>query len=82
MRGWKRLSFPKVTVQYGEPLRFEPVAEPTREQQLDAAGEVFAQVKGMYAALDEQGRSGVIKGLREGAAGAVAGASTRTEPYS
>jgi 1-acyl-sn-glycerol-3-phosphate acyltransferase len=80
VRGWRRLSFPKVTVQYGEPLRFEPVAEPSREQQLDAAREVFDRVKGMYGTLEEQGRSGVIKGLREGAAGAVAGSPTTTEP--
>jgi 1-acyl-sn-glycerol-3-phosphate acyltransferase len=32
VRNWKRLQFPKVTVQFGEPLRFEQVAEPTREQ--------------------------------------------------
>jgi len=80
VRGWKRLSFPKVTVQYGEPLRFEPVDAPTREQQQDAAEAIFEPVKAMYAALEEQGRGGVIKGLREGAAGAVAGASTRTQP--
>ncbi|MBA2342380.1 MAG: 1-acyl-sn-glycerol-3-phosphate acyltransferase, partial [Thermoleophilaceae bacterium] len=31
-RNWKRLQFPKVTIQYGEPLRFEQVDSPTREQ--------------------------------------------------
>src|SRR5204863_8615259 len=36
IRKWRKLRFPKVTVQYGEPISFEPVAEPTREQQLDA----------------------------------------------
>jgi 1-acyl-sn-glycerol-3-phosphate acyltransferase len=82
VRGWKRLSFPKVTVQYGEPLTFDVVENPTREQQHEAATEVFARVKAMYSALDERGRSSVIKSLREGAADAVAGASTRTEPYS
>ena len=29
-RNWKRLQFPKVTIQFGEPLRFEQVAEPTQ----------------------------------------------------
>src|SRR5919206_2414012 len=33
VRNWKRLQFPKVTVQYGEPFRFETVSEPTRDQQ-------------------------------------------------
>ena len=37
VRAWKRLAFPKVTVQYGEPISFPVVAEPTREQQLEAA---------------------------------------------
>ena len=82
VRGWKRLSFPKVTVQYGEPLAFDVVEHPTREQQREAATEVFDRIKAMYSALDERGRSSVIKSLREGAADAVAGASTRTEPYS
>jgi 1-acyl-sn-glycerol-3-phosphate acyltransferase len=72
VRSWKRLSFPKVTVQYGEPIEFPVVESPTREQQLEAAHRIFEPVKEMYAALDAQGRSGVIKSLREGAADAVA----------
>ncbi|HEY8002405.1 MAG: lysophospholipid acyltransferase family protein [Vicinamibacteria bacterium] len=67
VRAWKRLSFPKVTVQYGEPISFPVVAEPTREQQLEAAQQVFEPVKEMYAALEQQGRGSVIKSLREGA---------------
>ena len=83
VRSWKRLSFPKVTVQYGEPVGFESVEAPTREQQLDAATVIFDRVKAMYGALEQQGRSGVIKSLRAGAgqaADAVAGQSTRTQP--
>ena len=80
VRGWKRLSFPKVTVQYGEPLSFPRVEHPSREQQLDASNQIFDRVKAMYGALDERGRSSVIKSLRGGAADAVAGASTRTQP--
>jgi 1-acyl-sn-glycerol-3-phosphate acyltransferase len=64
VRSWKKLRFPKITVQYAEPIRFERVAEPTKEQQLDAAREIFDVVKGMYERLDAQGRSGVIKSLR------------------
>ena len=40
---------------------------PTREQQLEAAEQVFDRVKGMYSALDERGRRGVIAAIREGA---------------
>ena len=73
VRRWKRLTFPKVTVQFGEPIRFDVVAEPTREQQLDAARQVFERVKDMYSPLEERGRKSVIKAIREG--NAVAGPS-------
>ena len=72
VRGWRRLSFPKVTVQYGEPITFPVVEAPTREQQLEAAHRIFEPVKEMYAALEAQGRGSVIKALKEGAADAVA----------
>jgi 1-acyl-sn-glycerol-3-phosphate acyltransferase len=83
VRRWKRLSFPKVTVQYGEPVRFEPVEAPTREQQLEASQEIFDRVKEMYAAIDEQGRSSVIRSMRSGSAGRddpLAGSPVRTQP--
>ncbi|MGZ5307834.1 MAG: lysophospholipid acyltransferase family protein [Solirubrobacterales bacterium] len=79
VRGWKRFRFPKVTVQYGEPLTFPQVAEPSREQQMDAAKEVFDQVRKMYVALEEKGRRGVLKGLREGL---PAGSSPPPKPHS
>ncbi len=51
VRRWKRFSFPKVTVQFGEPLSF-PVEEGAgHERQLEAAQEVFAKVRGMYEGL-------------------------------
>jgi 1-acyl-sn-glycerol-3-phosphate acyltransferase len=65
VRNWKRLQFPKVTVQYGEPMRWEPVAEPTANQQQQVANEVFAQIRGLYAGLDALGRKGVAQQLRE-----------------
>jgi len=65
VRGWRRLRFPKVTVQFGEPFSFPVEASPTRERQLEVAGEVFDQVRSMYTKLDEQGRRGVIRALRE-----------------
>ena len=83
VRSWKRLSFPKVTVQYGEPISFERVEHPSREQQLAAANEIFDRVKAMYGALDTQGRSSVIRSMKAGAgnaADAVAGPPTRTQP--
>ena len=66
VRRWKRLRFPKVTVQFGEPLSFPVDAEPSRERQLEAATEVFDKVRAMYTQLEEQGRRNVIRALREG----------------
>lgn len=51
VRRWKRLGFPKVTVQFGEPLSFPPEREPTRERQLAVAEQIFAPVRGMYEEL-------------------------------
>jgi 1-acyl-sn-glycerol-3-phosphate acyltransferase len=64
IRNWKRLRFPKVTVQYGEPLRWERVAEPTREQQQAVADEVLAEIRRLYAGLEEHGRKGVLARVR------------------
>ena len=55
----------KVTVQYGEPIRWETVEEPTREQQQQVANDIFAQIRGLYAGLDTLGRRGVVRHLRE-----------------
>ncbi len=66
VRGWKRLRFPKVTVQFGEPISFPVESAPGRERQMEVAGEVFDRVRTMYTALEEQGRRGVIRALRDG----------------
>jgi 1-acyl-sn-glycerol-3-phosphate acyltransferase len=65
IRGWKRLSFPKVTIHYGEAMSFDVVENPTREQQLETASEVFAVVREMYEELAREGRAAVIKRVRE-----------------
>jgi len=58
VRRWKRLRFPRVTIQFGEPLVFPVVAEPTLEQQLEAARRIFNRVKEMYVVLEAEGRAG------------------------
>jgi 1-acyl-sn-glycerol-3-phosphate acyltransferase len=65
VRNWKRLQFPKVTVQYGEPIAWELTEQPTREQQQAVADEVLAEIRRLYRGLEEHGRKGVIKRLRE-----------------
>ena len=38
VRNWKRLQFPRVTVSYGEPFRFEVESHPSREQPAGGGG--------------------------------------------
>jgi 1-acyl-sn-glycerol-3-phosphate acyltransferase len=64
VRNWKRLQFPKVTVRYGEPLRFERVEHPTREQQQAVADEIFHEIRALYAELEAHGRAGVLARVR------------------
>jgi 1-acyl-sn-glycerol-3-phosphate acyltransferase len=64
-RNWKRLQFPKVTVQYGEPMAFDRVENPTREQEQAVADEVFARIRHLYAELERHGRKGMIQRVRE-----------------
>jgi len=53
-RQWTRLRFPKVTVQFGEPLTFPVEENPSRERQLEVATEVFARVREMYEGLSDE----------------------------
>jgi 1-acyl-sn-glycerol-3-phosphate acyltransferase len=76
VRGWKRLRFPKVTVQYGEPLSFPVEASAARERQQEVANEVFDRVRTMYVRLEESGRRGVIRALRKGLAAPEPGKAT------
>jgi 1-acyl-sn-glycerol-3-phosphate acyltransferase len=52
VRNWKKLQFPKVVVQYGDPIRWEAIAEPTRDQQQAAADEIFKRIRLLYDDLD------------------------------
>jgi 1-acyl-sn-glycerol-3-phosphate acyltransferase len=51
VRGWKRMRFPKVTVQFGEAMTFPVEPSPNRERQLEVAAEIFAAVREMYEGL-------------------------------
>jgi 1-acyl-sn-glycerol-3-phosphate acyltransferase len=51
VRGWKRFRFPRVTVQFGEPLSFPTEHSPDRERQLEAATEIFNRVRDLYEGL-------------------------------
>jgi 1-acyl-sn-glycerol-3-phosphate acyltransferase len=64
IRNWKRLQFPRVTIQYGEPIRWEPVEHPTREQQQAVSDEILVEIRRLYAGLEEHGHRGILKRLR------------------
>jgi 1-acyl-sn-glycerol-3-phosphate acyltransferase len=72
VRNWKRLQFPKVTVQFGEPIKFEAVAEPTREQAQTASEIVFERVRSMHGRLRTEGRRSAVKAARAARRGAEA----------
>jgi 1-acyl-sn-glycerol-3-phosphate acyltransferase len=58
VRRWKRFRFPRVTVQFGEPVSFAVEESPSRERQLEVASEVFGRVREMYEGLaTRNGRS-------------------------
>lgn len=48
VRQWRRGRFPRVTVSYGAPLALDRVAEPSREEQLEAAERIFDEVRRLY----------------------------------
>jgi 1-acyl-sn-glycerol-3-phosphate acyltransferase len=55
VRNWKRMQFPKVTVQYGAPFKFDVVSETTRDQRQAAADYIFEQIKDLHSDLERHG---------------------------
>jgi len=76
-RDWKKGQFPKVTVQFGDPVQFERVDEPTKEQSQATAEAVFDRVKGLYGPLRTGGRASAVRAAR---AARHAARSTRRRP--
>jgi 1-acyl-sn-glycerol-3-phosphate acyltransferase len=64
VRNWRRLQFPKVTVQFGEPVRFEQLADPSREQAQAASEVVFDRVRDMHGRLRNEGRASAVRAAR------------------
>jgi 1-acyl-sn-glycerol-3-phosphate acyltransferase len=65
VRNWKRLQFPKTTIQYGEPICWERIENSTREQQQAVADQILVEIRRLYAGLEEHGRRGILRRLRE-----------------
>jgi 1-acyl-sn-glycerol-3-phosphate acyltransferase len=67
VRNWKRLQFPRVTIWYGKPFRFDVLEQPDREQQLQAAGLILDRIRSMHTLLSELGHRGALRAARRGA---------------
>jgi 1-acyl-sn-glycerol-3-phosphate acyltransferase len=81
VRNWKKLQFPKVLVQYGEPLRFPLVERPTREQQQAVADEVLGAIRALYADLEQHGEKHVrqrVRAQRRASGGSASPAGARS----
>jgi 1-acyl-sn-glycerol-3-phosphate acyltransferase len=65
VRNWKRLQFPKVTVLFGDPIRWDRVRDSTREQQQHVANEIFVEIRALYAQIDAVGRRAIVRARRE-----------------
>ncbi|HEY1854372.1 MAG TPA: lysophospholipid acyltransferase family protein [Solirubrobacterales bacterium] len=62
VRGWKRLRFPQVMIEFGKPRAFQVEEDVSPERQLEVATEIFDEVKALYAGLVT--RSGARSGSR------------------
>ncbi len=60
VRNWRKLQFPTVTVEYGEPFRYEAVAASTRHQQQVVADEILGEIRELYDGLDAAGRPAAL----------------------
>jgi len=54
VRGWRQGRFPRITVSYGAPVTLDRVAEPTKDQALEAAHTIFARVREQYEELERR----------------------------
>jgi 1-acyl-sn-glycerol-3-phosphate acyltransferase len=69
VRNWKRFRFPQVIVQYGSPFRFKPAHDTNREQQQEAADQIFARLRELHDELARLGYKGALRASRGAARG-------------
>jgi 1-acyl-sn-glycerol-3-phosphate acyltransferase len=68
LRNWKRLQFPRVTVQFGDPFKFPVIAQSSREQQQEAADYILARIRELHSQLERLGPKGALQAARQRAA--------------
>jgi 1-acyl-sn-glycerol-3-phosphate acyltransferase len=64
VRNWKRLQFPKITIQFGDPFRFDVVEQPSRDEQQQAADLIFDRIKVLHGELQRLGHRGALRAAR------------------
>jgi len=64
-RNWKRMQFPRVTIQFGAPFRFAIVEHPTREQQQEVADCILEHIRELYTWLERQGHRRALRTARQ-----------------
>ena len=64
VRNWRKLQFPKVTAQFGDPIVFDRVEDPAREQSQAASEAVFERISVLWAGLRENGRGPTVRARR------------------
>jgi len=60
VRNWKRLQFPRVSVSYGEPVRFDVIENPTRDQQQQAADLILDRIRELHTELQRAGSARAV----------------------
>jgi 1-acyl-sn-glycerol-3-phosphate acyltransferase len=65
VRNWKRLQFPRVTVQFGSPFRFEQVERSSREQQQQVADYILERIRELHSQLRLLGHRGALMAARD-----------------
>jgi 1-acyl-sn-glycerol-3-phosphate acyltransferase len=55
IREWRSGHFPRITVRYGDPIRYEAVGCPTRDQQMRVAQEIFSEIRALHQTLTQAG---------------------------
>ena len=80
VRGWKRLRFPKVTVQYGEPMRSTASRTRRASSSRRPPTQVFDRVREMYVGARGEGPPRRDQGPARGRSGGSADASAAASP--
>jgi 1-acyl-sn-glycerol-3-phosphate acyltransferase len=79
IRNWKRLRFPKVVVQFGEPFRFERREDTTREQQQEVADYILERIRELHTELTRLGYHRARRAARDRGRGGGGGPARGSE---